>query len=95
MTYIIAFIALVLLTNQGNVYYEKENEQGELVQIEGIPTRIIAAMIAADFNVSQEELDISEDLLKDLDEITDIRIEPYFNHPDEDEICPIDRYRID
>jgi len=95
MTHITLFIALVILTSQGRVHYDRITEEGVVEKVQGVPPRMIEAMIAADFNVPQEDLNFSEDLIKDLDEITEVNIDPYFNDKDEYDICPIDRYRID
>jgi len=95
MLHLTIFIALVILTSQGRVHHERINEKGEIVYAKGVPPELIRAMIIADLEIPQKELCYSEDLLKELDEITNFRIEPYLNYPDEDEICPLDRYRID
>lgn len=95
MTYITVFIALVLLSGQGNIYYETIDESGIVERVQGIPPKIIEAMIAADLNIPQEYLNFSTDMLKDLDEIMDFRVDSCCNHPDEDEICPLDRYQVE
>jgi hypothetical protein len=77
MTYIFVFIALVLLSNQGEVYYETIDKTGKVERVQGIPPKIIEAMIAADCKIPQENLNFSEDILKDLDEINNIYYDPH------------------
>ena len=74
MTYITVFIALVLLSNQGCVYHEKQDECGELVRLNGLPAPFIEAMCAADWDIPQSKLHFTKDLLKELDEINNLKI---------------------